>query len=155
MNRLFPTIAVVSMAVWAAQSASGALRIDSAQSTSGSRAAATSGNGRSLPSNSTGRALHIAFGGSAPRRGKHYAPAGVAREGDRHRDGEYEMIAPPNLHDGARIMDVQSALEQHGYDPGPGDGVLGPETREAIAKFQKEHGLPRTGRIDGRLLDAL
>jgi peptidoglycan hydrolase-like protein with peptidoglycan-binding domain len=52
-------------------------------------------------------------------------------------------------------MDVQSALEQHGYDPGPGDGVLGPETREAIAKFQKEHGLPRTGRIDGRLLDAL
>jgi len=50
---------------------------------------------------------------------------------------------------------VQARLDDRGYHAGPADGVVGPQTRDAIADFQADHGLPVTGRIDTRLLRAL
>jgi hypothetical protein len=35
------------------------------------------------------------------------------------------------------------------------DGVIGSATIEAVRKFQADHGLTRTGKIDPKLLDAL
>lgn len=50
---------------------------------------------------------------------------------------------------------VQSRLADEGYDPGPIDGVIGPQTRDAIAAFQADNGLSVTGSVDDSLLRAL
>jgi hypothetical protein len=50
---------------------------------------------------------------------------------------------------------VQEALAQQGYYYGPIDGVLGPETRDAILRFQADHGLATTAAIDEPTLDSL
>jgi Putative peptidoglycan binding domain len=56
---------------------------------------------------------------------------------------------------GSLAAQVQARLAREGYDPGPIDGVIGPQTRDAIAGFQSDHGLPVTGRIDNSLVNAL
>lgn len=52
---------------------------------------------------------------------------------------------------------VQEALSRLGYDLGPGgaDGIIGPRTRAALQKFQKDKGIPVTGSIDQVTKDAL
>jgi hypothetical protein len=50
---------------------------------------------------------------------------------------------------------VQAALAWRGFYSGRIDGVMGPETRSAIRSFQAHQGLPVTGQIDNRLIDAL
>lgn len=52
-------------------------------------------------------------------------------------------------------IDVQAALADRGYYRGRIDGVIGTETRRAVRMFQRDAGLPVTGRIDRRLLNAL
>jgi hypothetical protein len=52
-------------------------------------------------------------------------------------------------------LGVQDQLTRLGYSPGPVDGVVGPQTRDAIMDFQNDHRLPVTGQIDGTLLRAL
>ncbi len=53
------------------------------------------------------------------------------------------------------VMEVQSELLRAGYDPGPADGLMGGRTRDAIARFQTDHGLAVTARIDRPLLVSL
>lgn len=60
-----------------------------------------------------------------------------------------------NAGDASLAATVQSALARLGYYRGPIDGVLGNRSRGAILSFQSRNGLPRTGRIDQRLLSAL
>lgn len=43
------------------------------------------------------------------------------------------------------VATVQQALKQLGYDPGPVDGILGPKTIAAIAKYQKDRNIPGNG----------
>jgi len=50
---------------------------------------------------------------------------------------------------------VQDQLARQGYSPGPVDGVIGAQTRDAIADFQNDHRLPVTGQIDTATLRAL
>lgn len=50
---------------------------------------------------------------------------------------------------------VQQALAELGYYYGPIDGVLGPETRDAILRFQTVNGLATTAAIDEPTLDSL
>jgi localization factor PodJL len=52
-------------------------------------------------------------------------------------------------------VSVQSELAQRGYYKGAIDGVIGSDSREAIRAFQAAQGLPVTGAIDTKLLDAL
>jgi hypothetical protein len=52
-------------------------------------------------------------------------------------------------------MAVQSQLSAGGYYHGPIDGVMGPESREAIRKFQASEHMPATGLVDPNLLKAL
>jgi N-acetylmuramoyl-L-alanine amidase len=52
-------------------------------------------------------------------------------------------------------MSVQDQLTRLGYSPGAIDGVIGPQTRDAIADFQSDHRLPVTGQIDTPLVQAL
>ncbi len=62
---------------------------------------------------------------------------------------------PPEKVDVAQVRKVQERLARLGYQPGPVDGRIGAKTRTAIRQFQKDRGLPATGRIDNRFLKAL
>jgi hypothetical protein len=50
---------------------------------------------------------------------------------------------------------VQSALEDAGYYTGAIDGTLNQGTVQAIAHFQRDHGVPPTGQVDDALLSVL
>ena len=46
------------------------------------------------------------------------------------------------------IENVQLALRDEGYYPGAIDGLIGPQTRAALADFQRDHGLVVTEAVD-------
>lgn len=50
---------------------------------------------------------------------------------------------------------VQGELKRHGYDPGPVDGKLGPQTLSAILAFQRRVGMTIDGEPSGELLQQL
>jgi len=56
---------------------------------------------------------------------------------------------------GDEVLRVQAQLNRRGYNAGPADGVMGGNTRRAIARFQSDSGLRVTGEIDRPLLLAL
>jgi ankyrin repeat protein len=43
---------------------------------------------------------------------------------------------------------VQDKLKALGYDPGRPDGILGKKTKTAVRNFQRDNGLPETGKLD-------
>jgi peptidoglycan hydrolase-like protein with peptidoglycan-binding domain len=47
------------------------------------------------------------------------------------------------------IKKVQETLRDKGFDPGPIDGHMGSQTREAIRQYQKSENLAVTGHLDG------
>jgi peptidoglycan hydrolase-like protein with peptidoglycan-binding domain len=51
-----------------------------------------------------------------------------------------------------RVAAVQDALARSAYGPLTADGVFGPQTRDAIIRFQRDHGLPLTGAINDSLM---
>ena len=53
------------------------------------------------------------------------------------------------------LLNVQSALSELRMYSGTIDGLSGPKTRAAIAKFQKQAGLEPTGVVDPLLIDAI
>jgi peptidoglycan hydrolase-like protein with peptidoglycan-binding domain len=53
------------------------------------------------------------------------------------------------------VREAQRALRDLGYDPGPNDGLLGPKTRTALAKYQTSERLPVTGDLDALTLERL
>jgi peptidoglycan hydrolase-like protein with peptidoglycan-binding domain len=50
---------------------------------------------------------------------------------------------------------VQQMLADKGYNPGPIDGHMGPQTREAIGKYQSDQGLKVTHHIDSDTADKM
>jgi len=55
----------------------------------------------------------------------------------------------------AEIRKAQDLLTKLGYEPGPIDGLMGKNTRNAIVNFQIDFGLPETGEVDDNLLNEL
>jgi peptidoglycan hydrolase-like protein with peptidoglycan-binding domain len=53
------------------------------------------------------------------------------------------------------VREAQRALRDLGYDPGPIDGVFGPRTRTALAKYQTSERLPVTSDLDALTLERL
>jgi peptidoglycan hydrolase-like protein with peptidoglycan-binding domain len=53
-----------------------------------------------------------------------------------------------------QIMRVQQDLNDNGFSV-PMNGAMGPQTVAALRKYQQEHGLPPTGRIDGQTFTSL
>ena len=53
------------------------------------------------------------------------------------------------------IQDVQKVLTDKGFDPGPLDGMMGPQTHSAIREFQKSNHLELTGTLDQKTQEAL
>jgi len=50
---------------------------------------------------------------------------------------------------------VQAELHYKGLYGGSLDGVMGPETKRALAAFQKSNGIERTATLDQETADAL
>lgn len=63
--------------------------------------------------------------------------------------------APRSNYSDDLAVDVQRALRRNGYYGGDIDGDIGPESRAAIREYQRDRGLPATGRIDSSLLRSL
>jgi hypothetical protein len=54
-----------------------------------------------------------------------------------------------------KVRQAQQALQQKGHDPGQIDGVMGPNTKQALKSFQQAQGLQSSGKLDGQTLAAL
>ena len=61
------------------------------------------------------------------------------------------VIAPARI----GLREAQRLLAGMGYDPGPADGVAGRRTTAALRAFQRDHGLPTSGRLDDATRQAL
>jgi peptidoglycan hydrolase-like protein with peptidoglycan-binding domain len=48
----------------------------------------------------------------------------------------------------AHVREAQQELQSAGFYKGKIDGIDGRETRQALMSFQKENGLPQTGKLD-------
>ncbi|MGH6673446.1 MAG: peptidoglycan-binding domain-containing protein [Xanthobacteraceae bacterium] len=55
----------------------------------------------------------------------------------------------------SRVLEVQRALSDYGYGQIKPTGILDRPTSVAIEKFEREHGMPVTGRISNRLVGEL
>ncbi len=53
------------------------------------------------------------------------------------------------------IREVQQILQQLGFAPGPADGIMGQQTKDALKKFQQQQNIPQTGRTDQATLQQL
>lgn len=53
------------------------------------------------------------------------------------------------------VRKVQLALEEDGYYVGSSSGNFGIETRMAVRRYRRDHGLPIVGKIDDAFLQAL
>ena len=62
---------------------------------------------------------------------------------------------PPVVRGNPLVFRIQGALIDLGYDPGEHDGDAGSRTREAVRKFEADHGFRRRGRLDERTLRRL
>jgi Putative peptidoglycan binding domain len=75
------------------------------------------------------------------------APQPVAA---RRNDAITELIGPS-----PRIAAVQRALAEFGYGQIKASGILDDATSGAIAKFERDHNLPNSGRVSDRLVKEL
>jgi|SRR5579884_1904957 len=62
----------------------------------------------------------------------------------------YASLTPDQV-----IINVQIVLRDEGYYAGAIDGILGPETRAALAAFQADHGLALTSAVDQPTLQTM
>jgi hypothetical protein len=67
----------------------------------------------------------------------------------------YSYYTPTYGYNGSTVAAVQRRLGQLGYYHGVVDGVMGPQTRSAIAAFESRNGIAVDGTISRPLLDTL
>lgn len=54
-----------------------------------------------------------------------------------------------------QVRQVQQALKDQGHDPGAIDGIMGPQTKQALQGFQQAKGISGAGELDQQTLAAL
>lgn len=67
---------------------------------------------------------------------------------------EWKEVLCESKVNSATVRQIQAALRDRGYDPGPIDNVMGARTRAALTKYQKDNGLP-IGSLDLKTLQSL
>ena len=66
------------------------------------------------------------------------------------------LMAPALLAQGSDdVRAEQQALKDKGCDPGPIDGIDGPQTQAALQEFQRKQNLEPDGRLGPQTRDAL
>ena len=53
------------------------------------------------------------------------------------------------------VKEIQGKLKSQGYKVGSVDGVLGPNTQQALRQFQQDKGIQASGQVDPQTLAAL
>lgn len=77
------------------------------------------------------------------------APAAI-NAGDFRYDSDQTRNWPRNI-----VIEVQTRLDESGFDPGTIDGIYGALTAGAIRRFQRQHGMEVDGKISEELLNKL
>jgi len=88
----------------------------------------------------------------------YYPYASYSYYDDRYYDDDYYADEYAQSESGDvdfNVSEVQSALARAGYYDGAIDGSLGPATRNALRRYQRDRGLSVTGRIDRSVVEAL
>jgi len=70
-------------------------------------------------------------------------------------EGAWRELSRPVVSSGQDVRQAQAALKNHGQHPGPIDGIVGPQTRQALKQFQKANGLEQTGTLDEATIQRL
>jgi Putative peptidoglycan binding domain len=79
---------------------------------------------------------------------------GAGTSGSGTRMDQEERRGQTDVHPGD-VRQAQERLKEAGFNPGPVDGQLGVQTKEAIKAYQKAQGLPQTGKLDEPTRDFL
>lgn len=53
------------------------------------------------------------------------------------------------------VRSAQQALKDKGFDPGPVDGIMGPQTHSAVRSYQEKNSLDADGRLGPQTLGSL
>ena len=101
----------------------------------------------------------LSLGSGYAGRGYYYGPSGSSYYYERPEVRYYTTreAAPREYYSnqGSTAASVQQALARRGYYRGSIDGQLGPQSRNAIARFQSERGMRPTGLVNDSLLRSL
>lgn len=79
---------------------------------------------------------------------------GITTEGQQQGQHQQQQLTAVPM-DGKQVRELQSALNEKGYEVGAVDGIVGPKTMGAIRDFQSKEGLTATGQPDQQTLKAL
>jgi len=55
----------------------------------------------------------------------------------------------------SNIKSLQEALKNQGFNPGPIDGVMGPQTRQALQSFQRSKNITASGELNAETAQQL
>lgn len=78
-----------------------------------------------------------------------------ASSGSSYRSGRSASGVTASTRDAGLVREVQQALNDKGFNPGPIDGKWGPRTQAALTKFQNSEGISASRRLDEQTLAAL
>jgi peptidoglycan hydrolase-like protein with peptidoglycan-binding domain len=67
----------------------------------------------------------------------------------------HRAVASTIQHRRLAVKEAQRVLRRDGLYHGAIDGIIGPETRRAVAHYQRMHGLPVTANLNHRTLESL
>jgi len=82
---------------------------------------------------------------------------GTATMGTTTTGGRQSASGPANPQNSSadQVRTAQEQLQAAGLYAGPVDGMMDPDTRAAIARFQQQNGMQRSGTLDQATLDRL
>jgi peptidoglycan hydrolase-like protein with peptidoglycan-binding domain len=78
------------------------------------------------------------------------APRPNFEAASRSNDPIAALLAPSN-----RVLAVQQVLTQYGYGQIHPTGIMGPDTADAIRKFERSQRMPVTGQMSDQVVHAL
>jgi peptidoglycan hydrolase-like protein with peptidoglycan-binding domain len=86
----------------------------------------------------------------------YWAPAWGYNEAESYYPYDGPIYAGPSGRPADQVVaDVQGVLKEQGYYHGEVDGLVGPQTREALTAYQEATGLSPTASIDEPTLESL
>jgi peptidoglycan hydrolase-like protein with peptidoglycan-binding domain len=87
--------------------------------------------------------------------GSRTTPAKAARTRNKASSTSRARPRLPQAPTPERYLEIQQALIERGYLGGPATGKWGPECAEALKRFQQDHNLEATGKLNALTLIAL
>lgn len=78
-----------------------------------------------------------------------------AKQGMQKQGASAGASAGQMQHDKSTVRQAQERLNQLGYDVGEPDGMMGPQTKAALQKYQEEQGLSTSGQLDSQTVAKL